>query len=321
MNGIPGYVWPDVSAAVVATAFGGPEVLSVIDRPTPEPGAGEVRVAVRAAGMNPVDWKLFSGAMGADESTLPRPVGAEAAGVVTAVGAGVASVAVGDEVAVYPASGTYAAEIVVAADSVTLKPDSVSWEAAAGLLLTGGTAVHALEKVHVTAGDTVLIHGAAGGVGLLAVQLAKSRGATVIATASEARHEQLRALGAHPIVYGEGLRERIEQAAPGGIDAALDLVGTDEAVDVTLQILPDVTRFVSIAAFGRADTGVQLIGGGPGADPGTEIRQGARGPLLAAVANGSLKVTIAATYPLARAAEATREVMAGHTNGKIILLP
>jgi NADPH:quinone reductase len=310
-----------MSAAVVATGFGGPEVLSVIDRPTPEPGAGEVRVAVRAAGMNPVDWKMFSGAMGADESTLPLPVGAEAAGVVTAVGDGVASIAVGDEVVAYRAPGAYAAEIVVAAEAVTPKPAGVSWEAAAGLLLTGGTAVHALEKVHVSAGDTVLIHGAAGGVGLLAVQLAIGRGATVIATASEARHEQLRQLGAHPIVYGAGLRDRIEQAAPGGIDAALDLVGTDEAVDVTLQVLADISRFVSIAAFGRADTGVQLIGGGPGADPGTEIRRRARGPLLTAVADGSLKVTIAATYPLARAADAMRELMGGHTNGKIILLP
>ncbi|WP_375498652.1 zinc-binding alcohol dehydrogenase family protein [uncultured Jatrophihabitans sp.] len=310
-----------MSAAVVATAFGGPEVLSVIDRPTAEPAAGQVRVAVRAAGMNPIDWKLFSGAMGADESTLPWPVGAEAAGVVTAVGEGVESVAIGDEVAVYPATGAYAAEIVVDADAVVAKTAGVSWEAAAGLLLTGGTAVQALETVHVAAGDTVLIHGAAGGVGLLAVQLATSRGATVIATASAARHEQLRELGAHPIVYGEGLRERIEQAAPDGIDAALDLVGTDEAVDVTLQVLPDVTRFVSIAAFGRADTGLRLIGSGPGADPGTEIRQGARGPLLDAVADGSLKLTIAATYPLAQAGDAMRELMTGHTNGKIILLP
>lgn len=310
-----------MSAAVVATAFGGPEVLSVIDRPTPELGAGEVRVAVRAAGMNPIDWKLFGGAMGADETTLPRPVGMEAAGVVTALGDGVSSLAVGDEVAVHPASGTYATEIVVAEDSVVAKPAAVAWDAAAGLLLAGSTALHALERAKVGAGDTVLIHGAAGGVGLLAVQLATNRGATVIATASPARHEQLRELGAHPIAYGEGLRERIVDAAPDGIDAALDLVGTDEAVDVTLQVLPDTSRFVSIAAFGRADTGVQLIGNGPGADPGTDIRRAARGPLLAAVADGSLTVRIAATYPLAQAAEATRELMTGHTNGKIVLLP
>ena len=310
-----------MSAAVVATAFGGPEVLSVIDRPTPEPGAGQVLVEVRAAGTNPVDWKLFGGAMGADESTLPRPVGIEAAGVVTALGAGVSSVAVGDEVVAYPASGTWAAEIVVDAESLIAKPDRVSWEAAAGLLLAGATAVHALEAAQVGTGDTVLIHGAAGGVGLIAVQLASTRGATVIATASEARHQQLRELGAHPVAYGEGLRERIEAAAPQGIDAALDLVGTDEAVDVTLEVLPDISRFVSIAAFGRADTGVRLLGNGPGADPGTEVRRAARGPLLAAVADGSLQVTIAATYPLAQVADATRQLMTGHANGKIILLP
>lgn len=310
-----------MSATVVATAFGGPEILSVIDRPSPEPGAGQVRVEVRAAGMNPIDWKLFSGTMGADASTLPRPVGLEAAGVVTAVGDGVTAVAVGDEVAVHPATGAYAAEIVVDVDSVVPKPAGVSWEAAAGLLLTGGTAVHALDTVHVAAGDTVLIHGAAGGVGLLAVQLAVSRGATVIGTAGPARHGQLRALGAHPIAYGDGLYDRIVEAAPDGVDAALDLVGTDEAVDVTLQVLPDTSRFVSIAAFGRGDTGVRLIGGGPGADPGTELRRAARGPLLAAVAEGSLSVRIAASYPLDRAGDAMRELMTGHTNGKIVLVP
>ena len=310
-----------MSAVVVATAFGGPEVLSVVDRPTPEPGADEVRIEVRAAGMNPVDWKIFGGLMGADESTLPRRVGIEGAGVVTAVGAGVTSVAVGDEVVVHPGSGLFAAEAVVPASSVVPKPAGVDWDSAAGLLLTGVTAVHALETVAVTSGDTVVIHGAAGGVGLTAVQLAVARGATVIATASPGRHDQLRALGAVPVAYGEGLVARIRAAAPDGVDAALDLVGTDEAVDVSLEVLPDVDRFVSIAAFGRADTGVHLIGGGPGADPGTELRAAARGPLLDAVADGSLRVFVAGRYPLTEVAAATRELMGGHAAGKIVLVP
>ena len=314
-----------MSAVVVATAFGGPELLSVIDVPTPEPGPGEVRVAVRAAGVNPIDFKSYSGAFGADPAELPKRIGAEAAGVVTAVGPGAIGpagpVQIGDEVIAFRAPGAYAAELVAPATAIVPKPANLPWEQAAGLLLTGVTAVHALESVHVNAGDTVLLHGGAGGVGLIAVQLAAARGATVIATARPAKHDLLRRFGAVPVAYGDGLVDRVREAAPGGVTAAIDTVGSDEAVDVSLELVPDRQRIVTIAAFRRAAAGIKLIGGGPGADPGTEIRDAARLQLTAAAAKGELQVLVERTYPLAEAAEAHREIMAGHVTGKLVLTP
>jgi NADPH2:quinone reductase len=315
-----------MSAVVVATGYGGPEVLSLVDQPTGEPGPGEVRMAVRAAGVNPIDYKSYSGAFGADPSALPMRLGAEAAGVVTAVGTGAAGpagpVSVGDEVIAYRAAGAYAAELVVPVQSVVPKPAAMTWEQAGGLLLTGATAVHALESAGVRAGDTVLIHGASGGVGLFAVQLAVARGATVVATASPARHDLLRDFGAVPIAYGDGLAERVRAVAPDGVDAAVDTVGTDEAVDTSLELVVDRQRIVTIAAFGRAhDVGIKLIGGGPGADPGTAIRDAARLQLTEAVAAGRLRVIVAHSYPLAEAAAAHRDIMTGHTTGKIVLVP
>jgi NADPH:quinone reductase-like Zn-dependent oxidoreductase len=311
-----------MSAVVVATAFGRPEVLSLIDVPTPEPGPNEVRLAVRAAGVNPIDHKTYSGLFGADPSALPKRLGVEAAGVVTAVGAGVSTLRVGDEVIAYPAPGAYAAELVVPVASVVPKPPAVSWAEAGGLMVTGVTAVHALEAIGLRAGEVVLLHGASGGVGLVAVQLATGRGATVIATASPGKHGLLRELGAVPVAYGPGLADRVRAAAPSGVDAAADLVGTDEAVDVSLELVADRRRIVTIAAFGRAaDAGIQLIGGGPGADPGTEIRAAARSKLTQAVAAGELRVIVANRYPLTQVADAHRQSITGHTTGKIVLIP
>jgi NADPH:quinone reductase-like Zn-dependent oxidoreductase len=198
----------------------------------------------------------------------------------------------------------------------------MSWDEAGGLLVTGVTAVHTLEAIGLGAGEVVLVHGASGGVGLLAVQLAAGRGATVIATASPSKHELLRELGAIPVAYGPGLADRVRAAAPSGVDAAADLVGTDEAVDVSLELVADRQRIVTIAAFGRAaDVGIKLLGGGPGADPGTEIRAAARTKLTKAVAEGELRVIVANSYPLTQVADAHRESIAGHTTGKIVLIP
>lgn len=315
-----------MSEAVVASAYGGPEVLSVIDVAVPEPGPGQVRVAVRAAGVNPFDYKVYSGAFGTDPAKLPLRLGSEAAGVVTAVGADATGpagpVRVGDEVIVYRASGAYAAELVVPASSVVPKPAGLSWEQAGGLMVAGVTAVHVLEAVGLGEGETVLVHGAAGGVGLVAVQLAAARGATVIATASPAKHELLRELGAVPVAYGPGLADRVRAAAPEGIHAAADLVGTDEAVDVSVELVADRSRIATIAGFERgARAGIKLLGGGPGADPGTAIRQAARLQLTEAVAAGRLRVLVASSHPLREAAAAHRESMAGHTTGKIVLVP
>jgi NADPH2:quinone reductase len=309
---------------VVATAFGGPDVLAVVEEDVAPPGAGAVRLAVRAAGVNPVDWKRYSGARGTD-AELPMRLGFEAAGVVTEVGGEAVGpagpVAVGDEVIAYRIDGAYAEELVVPATAVVPKPPAMSWEAAGGLMLAGATATHALSATRVSTGETVLVHAAAGGVGLMAVQLAVARGARVIGTASEGHHATLRELGAEPTTYGAGLADRVRALAPGGVAAAIDCIGTDEAVDVSLELVADRGRIATIAAFLRgAEAGIQLLGGGPGADPGTELRQAARLELTAAVEQGALTV-LARSFPLEDVAAAHREGQAGHVTGKLVLVP
>jgi NADPH:quinone reductase-like Zn-dependent oxidoreductase len=302
---------------VVATAFGGPENLSVEEVTLPEPGPHEVRIAVRAAGVNPVDVKMYAAG---DPSSLPVRPGFEAAGVVTAVGSDASRFAEGDEVIAFRVAGAYATDLVVPEDTLTPKPESLGWPEASALMLAGATAVHTLTATSVGEGDTVLVHGAAGGVGLYAVQLARLRGARVVATASEPNHDLLRELGAEPVTYGEGLLDRVRDLAPEGVDAALDLVGTDEALDVSLALVTDRKRIATIANFSRGPSeGVSLLGGGPGADAGTEIRAAARPELARLAGEGSLRVVLAATYPLEDAAMAHRAVAGGHTTGKIAL--
>lgn len=315
-----------MTTTVVATAYGGPEVLSVVDAPVGEPGTQQVLVQVRAAGANPVDYKQYSGAYGTDPSQLPMRIGREAAGVVTAVGGeaeGLAgSIRVGDEVIAYPIQGAYAAGVIVPASSVVPKPSVLSFGEAAGLLLTGCTAVHALTVTGAGSGDTVIVHGAAGGVGLMAVQLAVIAGARVIGTASDGSHAYLRELGAEPVSYGDALLERLRALAPDGVDVAIDAVGSDEALDASLALVSDRGRIVTIAAFQRgSELGIKVIGGGPGADPGTELRSAARFELVRLAEAGKISVRVAGTYPLVEAASAHRELMVGHTHGKIVLVP
>lgn len=315
-----------MSAVVIAAAFGGPEVLSVVDQPAGEPGPGEARIQVRAAGVNPVDWKVYSGRMGADPARLPLRLGSEAAGVVTAAGPDAVGpagpVQVGGEVIAFRAPGAYAAELVVPAGALVPKPAALAWAEASGLMLTGVTAWHTLAAADVRDGDTVLMHGAAGGVGLTAIQLAVRRGATVIATASPARHGFLRELGAIPVAYGAGLAGRVRAAAPGGVDVALDLVGTDEALDVSLDLVADRARIATIVVTPRArEAGIKLLGGAPGADPGTELRNAARLDLATLAGRGELRVFVARRYPLGEVAAAHRDSMAGHATGKLVLIP
>jgi NADPH:quinone reductase-like Zn-dependent oxidoreductase len=314
-------------SAVVATAFGGPEVLSVVELELGEPGQGEVLVEVHAAGTNPIDYKVYSGSghYGSDPSSLPLRLGFEAAGVVLATGGDVEGpsgpIRPGDEVIAYRVSGAYASAIVAPASSIVAKPEAMTFDEASGLMLTGVTAVHALRASGVTAGDTVLMNGGAGGVGLMAIQLAVTDGARVIATASEAQHELVRSLGAEPVAYGSGLLERVVALAPEGVDAALDFIGSDEAIDVSISLVEDRSRIVTIVSSPRAsESGVTAIGGGPGADPGTEIRAAARLELVRRVEQGSLRVIIDATYPLVDVQAAHRELMGGHAHGKIVLV-
>jgi NADPH:quinone reductase len=315
-----------MSRAVVATAFGGPEVLAVIETPVSPPGPGEVLISVRAAGTNPVDYKQYSGAMGRDPARLPMRLGSEAAGVVTEVAGGVDGpgglIRAGDEVIAYRIAGAYADDVTVPASSVVPKPSTLSFEEASGLMLTGVTATHALAVVGAGAGDVVLVHGAAGGVGLMAIQLAVMAGARVIGTASESGHGLVREFGAEPVMYGDGLEERVRALAPGGVDAAVDCAGGDEALEVSLALVADRGRIVTIVASRRAfDAGIKVIGGAPGADPGTEIRSAARLELARLAEDGKLRVVIAAVYPLADAAAAHRALATGHTHGKIVLVP
>jgi len=315
-----------VSSVVVATAYGGPEVLTVVDETAAEPGAGQARIDVRAIGVNPIDYKAYSGAMGSDPARLPLRPGFEAAGVVTAVGPDAVGpagpVAVGDEVVAYRVTGGYAAELVATVQALTPKPPTLGWPEASGLMLAGATAWHALAATSVAGGDTVLVHGASGGVGLMTVQLALLRGATVIATASPARHDLLRDLGAIPVAYGGGLADRVRAVATGGIDVALDLVGSDEAIDVSVKLVADQKRIATIAAARRGlELGIKVLGGGPGADPGTELRNAARPQLARLAGEGALRVLVSQAFPLEDAAAAHRAIMNGHTMGKIALIP
>jgi NADPH:quinone reductase-like Zn-dependent oxidoreductase len=313
-------------AVVEAVGYGGPEQISIADRPPGRPGPGEALISVRACGVNPIDYKVYSGTFGADPANLPIRLGFEAAGVVREAGEGAAGpagpVRAGDEVIAYRASGAYAAELVVPASSLVPKPAALDWAQAACLMLSGVTAWHGLAAAGVGAGDVVLVHGGSGGVGVMAVQLAVARGATVVATASPARQDFLRDLGAIAVTYGPGLAGRVRAAAPGGVDAALDLVGTDEAVDVSLELVADRGKIATIAAFGRAgQVGIKALGSGPGADPGTEIRTAARPELARLAGDGAVRVIVSKTFPLAQAAAAHRELIGGHTTGKIALIP
>ncbi|MEP6649331.1 MAG: NADP-dependent oxidoreductase [Lapillicoccus sp.] len=296
--------------------------MSLSELPTPEPGPGEVRVAVRAIGVNPIDWKTYSGRMGRDPKALGG-IGYELAGVVDAVGDGVEGWSVGDEVIASEVPGNgYTDAAVVPSAGLIAKPEDLSWELAASVPVVGGTAAHAVDAAQVADGETVLVHGAAGGVGGLVVQLARRRGARVIATASERNHEYLRSLGAEPVTYGDGLVDRVRALAPDGVDAAIDAIGTDEAIDVSLELASDPHRVVSMAAFQRGGDGIYLIGmGGPGVDPGTEIREAARPEIARLLASGELTLPIQGTYALEDTAEAHREGLTGHTRGKLVILP
>ncbi|MGB3354672.1 MAG: NADP-dependent oxidoreductase [Mycobacterium sp.] len=310
-----------MTRAVVAQSYGGPEVLVIQDIVLPEPGTGQVLLDVRAAGTNPVDYKLYSGAMGSDPAALPMPVGMEVAGVVVATGSGAQGytgpLAVGDEVIATNVRGGYAEQVLVDGSDVGHKPDGLSFEQAAGLILVAGTAWHLLMKTDVGTGDTVLIHGASGGVGLMAVQLAVARGALVIATASPGRHDQLRGYGAHPVAYGPGLLDRVRTI--GAVDAALDLAGTDEALDTSVELVADRSRIATIVGFGRAaELGIAAL---TGADGGQQIRDAARPKLLELAAEGKLEVTVDKVFSLGEAAEAHRYLQAGHTRGKVVLVP
>jgi NADPH:quinone reductase-like Zn-dependent oxidoreductase len=312
------------SRAVVATAYGGPEVLRLVDVPPGDPGPGNVLIEVRAAGVNPTDWKGYAGAYGTDPTKLPMRLGYEVSGVVSAVGPSVRWLSPGDEVIAWRVRGGYADRIIAPEQVTVRRPQTLDWAAASGLLLAGTTAVHTLSATSTHDGDVVLVHGGSGGVGRMIVQLAILRGAQVIATASSWHHDDLKELGATPVEYGEGLLERVHEAArlTGPVTVAIDAVGTDEALDTSVAVVADRQRIATIAGMARAaDLGIKALGGGVGADPGTAVREAARAQLAELAADGALDVRVAKTYPLSDVAQAHRDGIAGHTAGKLVLIP
>jgi NADPH:quinone reductase len=306
----------------MATDFGGPEVLQLVTFDLDPPAPDEVSIDVRAAGMNPADYKHF--APGQDRGLLPLSVGYEAAGVITAMGtkAQLASGeggAVGDEVIAYPIIGGYASAINVKAADVFAKPAVLSFAEAANLLLVGTTAAEMLFVTQVKSGDVVLLHGASGAVGTSVLQQARILGARVIGTASRANFESVRRYGGIPIEYRDGLEQRIREASPDGVAAALDTVGNDEAINTSLSVVRDRRRIVTIAARDRAATdGLIYIGSSnPASAP---FRASQRSRLLQLAADGLIQVPIGATFQMKDARAAVTALLGHHPYGKLALV-
>ena len=306
-----------MSRAVRFEQYGAVDVLEVVDAEAPVAGAGQLVIAVRAAGINPGEGKIRDGALREMfPSTFPSGQGSDLAGVVEQVGPGAGAFAVGDELIGWTDDRAAQAElVVVSADHVTPRPPDVPWEVAGSLFVAGATAWAAVRAAGVAAGDTVVVSGAAGGVGVFAVQLAARTGATVIGLASEANHDWLRAHGAIPVLYGDGTAARIRDAAADGVDAFLDLIGGGY-VELALELGVAPERIDTIADFAAVDKhGVRGEGNAAGASAATLAE------LAGLIAQGRLEVPIAATYPLERVREAYAELERGHTRGKIVLLP
>ncbi len=301
--------------AVVFDDYGGADVLRVAELPLPQPGPGQVRVQVRAAGVQPADCATRSGwfaQRGIGLSGLPRQLGNEFAGVVDEVGAGVREFVPGDEVLGWTSGNAYAEAVCVDATQLVRKPLMMSWAVAGALSASGQTAHTAVEALSIRRGDTVLVHAAAGGVGTMAVQLARLRGARVIGTASRENHDYLRQLGAEPVLYGEGLAERVRMLAPHGVHAALDASGKG-ALDTSIALGIEPHRIGTLVAF----EDVQRLGV-------RGIRSQRSRERLQALVDlhdaGQLRVHVRDIYPLAYAAVAHRDVENGHGRGKVVLM-
>ena len=298
--------------ALQFTTYGGPEVLEWAEAPEPHAGPGQIRIAVRGASVNPIDWKILSGAMaGGEPMSGTGYLGFDAAGVVDEVGEGVADVSVGDEVlgrgqntqAEYAVLGSWAA-----------KPASVDWAVAAASGVAGETSERGLRLLGVKAGDTVFVDGGAGGVGAVAVQMAAARGASVVASASEANHAYLRELGATPVLYGHGVADRVREAAGGPVDAVFDVVGKTPVEDL-VGLAPDPSQVVSIANFAAGEAGVKVTGGGSDSKPMEALAE-----VADLLEQGKLTIRVE-TFPFDRAADAYRVSTGGHVRGKLVLVP
>ncbi|MEU6057089.1 NADP-dependent oxidoreductase [Streptomyces sp. NPDC047097] len=300
--------------AAALTSFGGPEVLTLTEVATPQAGPGQLRVRVRSAGVNHFDTAIREGwAPPTVDNSFPVVPGNEYAGVVDQLGEGVTGHSVGDEVFGYCTLGAYAEYVVVSAEQITAKPESLPWDIAGGFSANGVGAHMCLREMKVGPGDTVLIHAAAGALGTFAVQLALAWGAsTVIGTASEANHDYLRSMGAVPVTYGDGLVERVRALAPDGVDAALDIAG-DDALRASVELVKDKNRIRTMISDELAtELDVPAV---------TPKRSNAQLAELAELhTQGKLRLHIRQALPLAEAAEAHRSIETGHGRGKIVLL-
>jgi NADPH:quinone reductase-like Zn-dependent oxidoreductase len=304
-----------MSRAVRFDEYGGIDVLKVVDVADPVPGPGELLVRVRAAGINPGESKIREGLLHERwPATFPSGQGSDLAGVVQAVGTSVDGFGPGDDVIGFTDNRASQAELVVIdAAHATAKPAGVPWEVAGALFVAGATAYAASRAVNPAEGDTVVVSGAAGGVGSLTVQLVRRTGATVIGLASEPNHEWLRGHGVIPVTYGDGVADRIREAAPGGVDAFIDTVGPPY-VELALELGVAPDRIDTIADFAAvARHGVKAEGNAAGASAQTLAE------LAALIDQGALEMPIAATYPVEQVRDAYAELERNHTRGKIVL--
>jgi NADPH:quinone reductase-like Zn-dependent oxidoreductase len=298
--------------ALQFTAYGGPDVLEWADAPAPHAAPGQIRIAVRAASVNPIDWKAFTGVMSGGQPMVGTGyLGYDAAGVVDEVGEGVVGVSAGDEV-LGRGQNTQAEYAVL--DSWAAKPPSIDWAVAAAAGVAGETGERGLRLLGVKSGDIIFVDGGAGGVGAAAVQMAIAAGARVIASSSEANHDYLLEIGATPVLYGAGVAARVRAAAGGPVDAVFDIAGKTPVEDL-ISLVPEASQVVTIANFAAGQAGARVTGGGADSHPMQALAQVAE-----LLARSKLVIKVQ-TFPFARAADAYRISLGGHVRGKLVLIP
>lgn len=298
--------------ALQFATYGGPEALMWSDAREPHAGPGQIRIAVRAASVNPIDWKVLTGAMSGGQPLAGTGyLGFDAAGVVDEVGEGVTGVSMGDDV-LGRGSNTQAEFAVL--DSWAAKPPSVDWAVAAAAGVAGETAERGLRLLDVEAGDTLFVDGGAGGVGAVTVQMAAARGAKVVASSSQANHAYLREIGAIPVLYGEGVVARVQEVVDGPVDAVFDVAGMTPVEDL-VSLAPEPSQVVTIANFDAGRAGARVTGGGADSHPMEALALVAE-----LLAQNKLAIKVQ-TFPFERAAEAYRISQGGHVRGKLVLVP
>lgn len=301
-----------MSKVFVFTTYGGPQGQLLTEREAPAPGPGELAIEVRAAGVNPADWKRREGAFDTD-GPLPVAMGLEAAGVVTAVGEGVGEFSVGDEVLGAPARGlgAFAEHTVLDAAQTVAKPEEISFNDAATIPVAGTTAYDLTHQVEIQAGQTLLVLGAGGGVGRMALQIAEVHKLNAVGVASESKRELVEATGATFVASGEGVADRVRAVAPDGVDVLADLVGGDALRELS-PLAKDPSFIVSAA---DARTAIELGGAA------RERSEGVLDKITGVVQYGLVDPNVVEAYPLEKAAEAIAAVETGHGSGKVVIVP